>query len=31
MKGQLNDIKELRNVRRHDVVLNQGLVKSVAV
>jgi len=31
MKGQLNDIKELRILGGHNVLLNQGLVKSVAV
>jgi hypothetical protein len=31
MKVQLSDIKELRILGRHDVLLNQGLVKGVAV
>lgn len=31
MKGQLNDVKELRILGTHNVLLNQRLVKSVAV
>jgi hypothetical protein len=31
MKGQLNDVKELRILGRDNVLLNQRLVKNVAV
>jgi hypothetical protein len=31
MKGQLTDTKELRILGRHNVLLNQGLAKGVAV